>query len=48
MELSLLLAIDHLANARVAPEIVESAVLLHDPEPGRAVFVRVQDYFAKF
>ncbi|MCP4200960.1 MAG: hypothetical protein GY769_03410 [bacterium] len=43
-----LLAIDHLAKERVAPEIVESAILSGQPEPGSAVFVRAQDYFAKF
>lgn len=43
-----LLAIDYLAEARVAPEVVESAVLAGLPEPGSAIFVRTQDYFAKF
>ena len=43
-----LLAIDYLAEQRVAPESVESAILSGQPEPGSAVFVRAQDYFAKF
>ncbi|MFQ5528323.1 MAG: anti-sigma factor family protein [Thermoanaerobaculia bacterium] len=43
-----LLAIDYLAKERVAPEMVESAILSGQPEPGSAIFVRAQDYFAKF
>jgi hypothetical protein len=43
-----LLAVDHLAAERVAPKRMESAVLAGQPEPGRAIFFRAQDYFAKF
>ncbi len=43
-----LLAIDYLAKERVAPQMVESALLSGRPEPGSAVFARAQDYFAKF
>lgn len=43
-----LLAIDYLARAEVAPERVETAVRSGEPEPGSALFVRAQDYFAKF
>lgn len=43
-----LLAIDQLSQRRIAPERIESAVLSGQPEPGRAIFFRTQDYFAKF
>jgi hypothetical protein len=43
-----LLAIDYLAKERVAPEVLESAILAGQPEAGSALFVRAQDYFAKF
>lgn len=43
-----LVVIDHLAQERVSPNRLESAVLSGRPEPGRALFARTQDYFATF